>query len=153
MAPTTFVLFQIETQVFALPANAVRQVIRAVAPSRPLKAPPLLSGIINMGGRPIALVNIRKQFGLPERGIRPSDRILMTESSGYPAAFAVDSILDVCELEPLPFSDPERIYPGMARFMAGMATYGRHTVLIHDIATLIPAETIQELNRAVETAE
>jgi len=153
MAPTTFVLFQIETQVFALSANAVRQVIRAVAPFVPLEAPPLLSGIINMGGSPIALVNIRKQFGLPEREIRTSDRIILTESSGYPAAFAVDAIPDVCELTPKPFSDPEHIYPGMAGHMAGMASYGRQTVLIYDIETLIPGDTIQQLNRAIETAE
>ena len=153
MAASTFVLFQIDAQAFALAADAVRQVIRAAAPFVPLKAPPLLAGIINMGGSPVALVNIRKQFGLPERELRPSDRIILTESRGYPAAFAVDAILDVCELTPEPFSDPERIYPGMARHMAGMATYGRQTVLIHDIETLIPGETIQQLDQAIETAE
>ena len=153
MAASTFVLFQIDIQVFALAASAVRQVIRAVEPFVPLKAPPLLAGIINMAGTPIALVNIRKQFGLPERALHPSDRIILTESCGFTAAFAVDAISDVCELEPVPFNDPERIYPGMAQYMAGMATYEQQTILIYDIETLIPAETIQQLNRAIETIE
>jgi len=149
MPGQTYVIFTLDEEIFAMDASSITYVIRAVQPKLPLKVPELLLGLINMGGKIIPLVDIRKQFGLSKREIYTSDRIIITESSGYPAAFVVDTILGVEEIQ---VRRACILYPQMQEYMAGIATLNNQTVLIYNIDTLIPPETIKQVNQSIEAA-
>lgn len=148
-----FLLFHLDQQLFALPAAAVNQVIRAVLPTVPLDAPQLLQGIVSIEGRPVPLINIRRQFGLPEREIQVSDRIILTESSGYPSGFVVDGITGVYPLQTRQSPDPKNIYPHMHQYVAGIARFDGHTVLIYDVDKLVPAQTVAHIHRTGEAGQ
>ncbi len=145
----THVIFSLDEHMIALAASAVTYVIRAIEPKMPLSAPELLLGLVNLGGRIIPLINIRKQFGLPERDMRISDRIIITESAGYPAAFVVDAIVGV---EALQVRRASVLYPQMQAYMAGIANHAGQTVLIHNIDTLIPEQTANQVHQFLEAA-
>jgi len=152
MPDTIYVIFAIDDQVFAIAVPAVERVIRAASPACPLDAPDLILGLINIGGDMIPLVNIRRQFGLVEKQLRVSDRMIIVRVSGYHAAFAVDEVIGVDFLQPEPAIDPDIIYPEMRRYISGMATFENRTVFIYDIDTLIPPETMEQAKQVIETA-
>ena len=152
MPDTVYVIFAIEDQVFAVAASVVERVIRAASPARPLDAPDLILGLINIGGDMVPLVNIRRQFGLAEKQLRTSDRIIIVRASDYQTAFAVDEVVGVDLLQPEPVIDPDIIYPEMRRYISGMATFENRTVFIYDIDTLIPPKTMEQAKQVLETA-
>ncbi|MFP4531762.1 MAG: chemotaxis protein CheW [Desulfobacterales bacterium] len=150
MAGDHYLIFAIDEQHFAVPASTVERVIRAVQPAYPLDAPDLMLGLINMGEAVVPLINIRKQFGLPERPIRESDRIILSRACGFSLAFAVDKVAGVDLLYPEPAIDPETIYPAMRRYITGAATFDHQTVFIYDIDTLIPQTTLEQAKLAID---
>ncbi|MFQ5632726.1 MAG: chemotaxis protein CheW, partial [bacterium] len=59
-------VFTIDDQQFGLPMSQVERIIRAVEVRPVPEAPDYINGVINMQGRVIPVVNLRKRFRLPE---------------------------------------------------------------------------------------
>ena len=71
-----YLIFILDQKRFALGLSGVDKVIRAVELNPLPDNQDLLLGLINMQGRIIPILNIRKHFYLPSREIDVSDRII-----------------------------------------------------------------------------
>lgn len=143
MNKKSFVIFTLDDQHYALSVESVKSIIRSVQLTCLPDAPDLLFGLLNMGGTFIPVVNIRKQFSLPEKPVRVSDRIIIARVEKYTIAFIADSVEDVVFLEERPVDQSVDIYPGIEKFLAGISQYNDFSILIYDIATLFPEQTIK----------
>lgn len=68
------VTFDLDDHHYALPLTAVERVIRAIEITPLPKAPLIVRGIVNVEGRIVPVVSVRKRFRLPNREIEPRDR-------------------------------------------------------------------------------
>jgi purine-binding chemotaxis protein CheW len=57
-------VFSLDAQPFALPLAVVERVVRAVAVTPLPRMPQIILGVINLQGRIIPVINLRKLFGL-----------------------------------------------------------------------------------------
>lgn len=153
MTMKTVIIFVLDDQRFALSIHCVETVLRAVALSRPLDAPDLLSGILNLGGTFIPVINIRKQFGLPQKHLCPSDRIVIARTFQYTVGFVADAVEDVAKIAREPLDASVDIFPEMDKYLEGISKFNGHTVLIYDIDTLFPEHRIQPLAEALNRVE
>ena len=71
------VVFFLNEQKYALYLPAVERVVSAIEVTPLPQAPDNVLGIINVMGKVITVVNIRKRFGLPEREIDLSDQFII----------------------------------------------------------------------------
>ena len=71
------VVFFLNEQKYALYLPAVERVVSAIEVTPLPQAPDNVLGIINVMGKVIPVVNIRKRFGLPEREIDLSDQFII----------------------------------------------------------------------------
>ena len=76
-----YVVFTLDGLFYAVSLSAVSRVIRAVEITPLPKAPPIVLGVINLGGRIIPVVNIRKRFLLPERELELTDQLIVACAS------------------------------------------------------------------------
>lgn len=153
MNKKTFIIFTLDDQLYAVSVQSIKNIIRSVQLTYLSEAPDLLCGLLNMGGRFIPVINIRKQFYLPERPIQVSDRFIIAEVLSYTIAFIADSVKDVVVLEPRPLDQSDEIYPGIEKFLAGISLYNNRTVLIYDINTLFPETAIKHITDELERIE
>ena len=153
MNKKTYIIFTLDDQLYALSVQSVKNIIRSVQLTYLSEAPDLLYGLLNIGGTFIPVVNIREQFHLPQKPIRVSDRIITAEVSSFTIAFIADSVKDVVALEPRPLDPSDEIYPGIKKFLAGISLYNNRTVLIYDINTLFPEQTIKHITGELERIE
>lgn len=153
MTTKTVIIFVLEDQRYALSIHCVETILRAVALSRPFEAPDLLFGILNLGGTFIPVINIRKQFGLPEKKLRLSDRIVVARTFRYTVAFVADAVEDVVKIVREPLDASVDIFPGMDKYLEGISRFNGQTVLIYDIDTLFPEHRIQPLAEALKPIE
>lgn len=153
MNTKVFIIFVLDDQRYALSIASVKNIIRSAALTYLSEAPDLLLGLLNLRGEFIPVVNIREQFELPQKPIQISDRIVIAEVSKYTIAFIADAIEDVVELAHEPLYQSVEIYPGIEKFISGIARYNGHTVLIYDINTLFPEKTIQQLTDELKQIE
>jgi purine-binding chemotaxis protein CheW len=153
MDKKAYIIFALDDQRYALSVKSVKNVIRSVALTYLTEGPDLLLGLLNLGGIFIPVINIRKQFDLPQTPIQLSDRIIIAEASTYTIAFIVDSVEDVVKLEQEPLDQSVEIFPGMEKFLAGISRYEGQTVLIYDINTLFPEQMIKHITDELNQIE
>ena len=141
------VVFTLDERFYGLRLSAVVRVVRAVEITPLPQAPLIVIGVINLGGRIIPVVNIRRRFHLPERELELSDQfiVVMTrkgnahEDGGRLLALAVDAVVGVRDLSAQAMTTSETILPGLEH-LEGVAKTNEGLVLIHDLNTFLSLE-------------
>ena len=72
-----YLIFTLDKQRYAMGLEGVEKVIRAVEMNTLPEGQDLLLGLINMQGKIIPVLNIRKHFYLPQREMEINDRIII----------------------------------------------------------------------------
>jgi purine-binding chemotaxis protein CheW len=141
------VIFTLDERLYAVRLSAVSRVMHAVEITPLPKAPPIVSGVINLGGRIIPVVNIRRRFNLPERELELTDRFIVARASrsdaeegrGRLCAIVVDAVVGVHDLSQRDTTAAETILPGLEH-LEGVAKTDRGLILIHDLGTFLSLE-------------
>lgn len=141
------VVFTLDERLYGVRLSAVSRVVHAVEITPLPKAPPIVIGVINLGGRIIPVVNIRRRFRLPERDLELTDQFIVARASrsdadagaGRLLAFAVDAVIGVQDLPAAETIAAETILPGLEH-LEGVAKTDQGLVLIHDLGTFLSLE-------------
>ena len=148
--PDQYFVFSIDEQRYAIALSSVERVIRAVELIVPPKAPDILLGLLNVQGGVIPVLNIRKRFNLPDRGIKLSDRIIIARTLRGTTAIVVDAAFGIIELPEEQILEAENILPEMGPHVEGVAKLADDMILIYDLDNLFPIQQMKKLEGVVE---
>lgn len=122
--------------------------VRAAALTPLPKAPDVVLGILDLHGRVIPVINLRKRFQHPEKEISCEDQFVISRTGSLTVALAVDGTEGVME-QPLDVIEPDRIVAGTG-YLSGVTRTAQGLVLIHDIEKLLFPSEETEIARALE---
>lgn len=94
----TWVTFNLDKEVFALPVTHVQEILRVATITRMPHAPQPVRGVTNMRGRVLPVVDLRVRLGLAPKEMGATDRILVVGSRGHLLGLLVDSVQQVVRL-------------------------------------------------------
>ncbi|HUH09925.1 MAG TPA: chemotaxis protein CheW [Brevundimonas sp.] len=102
------VSIQIGGQTFGVPVLEVQDVINRTAINRVPLAPPEIAGSLNLRGRIVTAIDMRRRLGLPPQAEDQGDgvSVIVEQSSGELYALMVDDVGDVLWLPPSAFEPP-----------------------------------------------
>jgi purine-binding chemotaxis protein CheW len=134
-----YVLFTLAARRFALPLEVVERSVRIVDITPLPELPGIVLGVIDVAGRIVPVVNVRKRFGIPERGIAASDLLLIARASAQMSARtlalwvdAVDGVVRGAE------HDAPAMAPGHeTECVSGVLRLPDGLVLIHDLGRFL----------------
>ena len=129
----------LEEQRYALPLSQVEKVLRALEITPLPGAPDIILGIINVRGKVIPVVNVRRRFNLPERMISMSDQIIISHTSRRQVALVVDEVCGVIEALDHTVLDAEKILPHL-EYVEGVVKLKDGMILIHDLDRFLSLE-------------
>jgi purine-binding chemotaxis protein CheW len=144
------VVFTLDELLFALPLPAVVKVIHAVEVRHLPNAPEIISGIINIQGQIIPVADIRKRFGLAERGIELNDRMIIADTGKRKVALFVDAVTGIKDLGTRQFVNSEEVLP-FAEYIKGVAKVDDELILIYDLEQFLSLDEEKELEHALTT--
>lgn len=144
------VVFILGEQRYALHLAALERIVRVVEIILLPKAPDIVLGIINMQGRIIPVVNIRKRFRLLEREIALSNQLIIANTSRRSVALLVDEVSGVFEISEQEIIKAEKILPDMD-YVKGVIKLEDGMILIHDLNTFLSIEEAKALDDAMKT--
>src|SRR5271165_5057719 len=124
------VVFRVETGCYALPLAAVREVV--VTPelfTRVPWAPAAVTGVINLRGRVVTVVDLRPILGLAEAS-EPAPKLLLLDRGRRDLALGVAEVESIAELAGV---SPSEEGTGLVR---GVAQLGGLEVQLLDVETL-----------------
>lgn len=89
------VTFEVASEEFAVDILAVHEINRMMELTRVPQAPREIEGVINLRGKIIPVMDLRKRFGLPHRERDEQTRIIVVEVSSRVIGFIVDRVRQV----------------------------------------------------------
>lgn len=135
----------------ALELSTVERVYRAVAITPLPDAPNIVLGVVNVRGVVVPVVDIRRRFCLPEKGLTPDDRLIVVNSSGRLVVLVVDSVADVISCSELDITSASAIAPNM-EYVEGVARLKDGMILIHDLTRFLSLEEKAALEQALRSS-
>ncbi|MFZ2301240.1 MAG: chemotaxis protein CheW [Gallionella sp.] len=147
--PDSLLVFMLDDQRYALPLPEVDRVVRMVAITPLPKAPDIVLGVVNIQGRVIPVVNMRRRFRLPEREIALTDQLVIAHTAKRPVALIADAVLDVIACPAHGLIAAAHIVPGM-EYVEGAIKLEDGLTLIHDLDKFLSLEEEKSLDRALE---
>lgn len=106
-------IFTLSQQLCALPLSVVERIIRAVEIHPLPKAPEVVLGLINVQGRAIPVLNVRKLFRLPWTEMTLNDQIIIAHTSGRSVGLLVDNTEGVRDYREEDVITSEELFPGI----------------------------------------
>lgn len=142
------IVFILDGLLYALPLANVIKVIHALEVRELPKAPKIISGIINVKGQIIPVVNMRLRFGMVDREIIPDDNFILANTGKRVVALWVNEVTGVKEISPEKYSDTKAMLP-FPEFIKGVARLEENMMLIYDLEQCLNLEEEIELEKAL----
>ena len=140
-APTALLAtFFVRESLCALDASGVQEVIRVESVTRVRHAPDAVTGVINLRGKIVTLLDLGMILGFGKSVITRESRVFIIEDRGEFFGVLVDSVSEVIEVEPgTEDALPVNIPAAQARFFQGIRRANGHV-----ISLLNPRELLNE---------
>jgi purine-binding chemotaxis protein CheW len=94
---THVVCFRLDKRLYAIPLKYVDRVLRMVAISPVPEAPEWMMGVIDLQGKVIPVLNLRKRFKMPEQPVHPDNRMIILHHQEKLYAINADEVTQVTE--------------------------------------------------------
>lgn len=146
-----YVVFVLDAQRYALHLSAVDRVVQMVHVTPLSKALDIVLGVVNIQGRVIPVINLRRRFRLPEREIALTDQLIVAHTARRPVALVADAVMDVVECSEQSLIAAQSILPAVD-YLEGVVKLKDGLILVHDLDTFLSLDEENSLDRALATA-
>ncbi|MEO8334711.1 MAG: chemotaxis protein CheW [bacterium] len=132
-------------------AAAVSEIVRAVAIAPLAGAPGVIEGAINLHGRIVPVVDVRRRLALPALPVAASQFLIILETKDRLIAVRVDDVEDVTEIPSSSLEAPAALSAVLQR-LQGIAATESGALVIYDVETFL-TQAERELLDGVEMVE
>ena len=145
------IVFGLQGQRYALRLAAVERIFAVAEITALPSAPTIVMGVINVQGRVIPVVDVGKRFGLLERDIELSDRLIVARTSRRSVALLVAAVFGVIDCPQAQITAPGGIL-AHAQYLDGVVKLDDGLVMIHDLDTFLSPLEESRLQQALTPA-
>jgi purine-binding chemotaxis protein CheW len=139
---TQLVSFMLSEEEYGVEVLRVREIIRMPGITRMPNTPPYVEGIINLRGKVIPIISMRKRFGLPEIEYTSNTRIMVMEVAGGLTGFVVDGVSEVIRIRSGEIQPPPTMVSGNVdqEFIMGVFNHVDRLLIIMDVDRMFSHE-------------
>lgn len=106
------VSFKLDQEEYGVNVLKVREIIRMPNVTRVPNTPHYIEGVINLRGKVIPIISMRKRFGLPEGESTNQTRIMVMDMDGELMGFVVDAVSEVIRISESEIQPPPAVVNG-----------------------------------------
>lgn len=145
------VTFEVADEEFAVNILAVQEINRMMEITRVPQAPPEVQGVINLRGKIIPVVDIRKRFNLDERDHNSDNRIIVVKVQGRVIGFIVDCVHEVLRINTSIVEPPPSMITSIdSDFIEGVGKLDDRLIILLDLDKLFATELLEEMERVAD---
>lgn len=143
------VTFEVANEEFAVDILAVQEINRMMELTRVPQSPPEVEGVINLRGKIIPVIDLRRKFGMAMSEKSEASRIIVVEVHKRVIGFIVDRVHEVLRIS----SDIVEPAPAMvcsidSEFIAGVGKLEDRLIILLDIAKLFADQANSDAAKA-----
>ncbi|WP_243372824.1 chemotaxis protein CheW [Geotalea sp. SG265] len=145
------VSFCLDHEEYGVDVLKVREIIRMLNITRVPNAPAYVDGVINLRGKVIPIVSLRKKFNLPEAENDKRTRIMVIESGSEMMGFIVDEVSEVIRISAGDIQPPPPVANGAidVESMAGVVNQADRLLVLLDLEKMCSLDNSLHFDNAV----
>jgi purine-binding chemotaxis protein CheW len=144
--------FQVGRETYGVPITSLHEIVRVPEITAVPDAPTYMEGVINLRGKIVSVIDLRKRFAEKNAGSSRQNRILVVEHNGRLAGLIVDSASEVLKI---PASDiepaPATFQEGGLNCVTGLGKYRGRLIVLLDMARLLEYSGLRQTGGESET--
>jgi purine-binding chemotaxis protein CheW len=145
--------FRVGDETFGIPIGRVREIVRVPEITAVPSAPAYIEGVINLRGKIIPVVDLRKRFGETETQPSKKNRILVVELDGKLLGLIVNSASEVLKIPPSEIEAPNSFFQeGELSYVTGVGKHNGRLVLLLDLSKILKTGELRRLDAVAEPA-
>jgi purine-binding chemotaxis protein CheW len=131
------VVFELGEERYGLDIATVYEIIRHQPVTAVPQAPSFVEGVINLRGRIIPVVDLRRRFGMAPGELTKASRIVVCEAAGTRVGLVVDGVSEVLMVSSESVEQTPEVASGYdTQYLRGIAKLGERLVILLDLAGL-----------------
>ncbi len=124
--------------------SQVQEIIRVGNITTVPNSPPYMDGVINLRGRVLPVLNMRKRLNLPVTDITKQSRIVVTEVNDKILGLLVDSVSHVIRVQSEHIEEaPEEVMEVDTNYITGVSKIDDQLIILLDLEKLLKKEKIE----------
>jgi len=133
-----FVTLTVAEQLCGVPVLGVRDILGEQAITRIPLAPEEVAGSLNLRGRIVTAIDLRRRLGLPPAPQGARRMSVVAEQAGELYALLVDQVAEVMRVKASAFErNPPTLPPAWARFSSGIYRLEGRLLVVLDVGRLL----------------
>ncbi len=143
--------FRIGEETYGVQIGSVREIVRVPEITIVPNAPEMIEGVINLRGKIIPVMDLRKRFGSTATQSDKKNRILVVELENRLLGLIVSSASEVLKIPPSEIEPPGALFAeGESSYVTGVGKLKGRLVILLDIARLLRQPEYKQFEEAAE---
>lgn len=129
---------------YGVQISQVYEIVRVEGVTKVPNSPPYMEGVINLRGRVLPVLNLRKRLNLSAKEIDKESRIMVTEVGGKVIGLLVDSVSQVIKV-PAGFVEnaPAEVLEVDTDYIIGVGKLKERLIILLDLDKLLRRENVE----------
>ena len=129
-----YIAFKLGGEEYAFDISGVREIFPTQTITKVHRSPSYIEGVMNLRGRLVTVVDLRRRFKLEAKAPDENSRIIVVDATDAPVGFLVDEVTEVAKfandaVEDVPAYVAESIE---SEYVAGIAKLGERLITVID---------------------
>jgi purine-binding chemotaxis protein CheW len=140
-------------ELFGVPIALVREIVRMPRITAVPNTPDYVEGVINLRGKIISVVDLRKRFGGANLELTKKTRVVVLEIDNRTVGLIVDAASEVLKIPPSEIAPPSSVFPeGEVDYVTGVGKLGGRLVILLDLSKILKGAELRRLDELVAPA-
>ncbi|MBD5417212.1 MAG: chemotaxis protein CheW [Desulfovibrio sp.] len=141
------VTFSIGDEEFGVNILKVQEIIRTMEITKVPRAPEFVEGVINLRGKVIPIIDLRRRFGLAPKAHDKNTRIIVIEINNIIVGFVVDAVSEVLRIPASTVEPPPPVVAGVeSDYISGVGQLQDRLLIMLDLDKLLSSEDVEMLS-------
>ena len=142
------VTFSIGEEEFGVDILKVQEIIRTMEITKVPRAQDFVEGVINLRGKVIPIIDLRRRFGLDSKPHDKHTRIIVIEINNMIVGFVVDSVSEVLRIPAGTVEPPPPVVAGVeSEYISGVGKLQDRLLILLDLDKLLSGEDMEALGQ------
>ena len=145
--------FRVGRETFGVPISLVHEIVRVPEITAVPDSPGYVEGVINLRGKIVSVVDLRKRFGEKEIAANKKNRILVAEVSSKMVGLIVDAASEVIKIPDSEVDLPPSVFEeGELNYVTGVGKVKGRLIILVDLSKILQKGELRRLGEIAETA-
>lgn len=147
------VVFSMAKELYGVGIESIHEIVKVPDITEVPDAPPYLVGVINLRGKIVPVVDLRKRLSMPGTERTKASRVLITENTGRLLGLLVDAVSEVLKVQPEAVEPPPDMIASIGvEYIIGVAKIDPRLIILIDLKKVLSIEDMKKVGATAERA-